>query len=212
MDRSGVLEAIRELAAPLREHMELADVDELLDRGELAVAAAQLKEHAQALGVSSPEYWAELEPVLRACELDGDADDCNLLARLFAGKVPDPFEALSDEARTVLALHADQQVGDVNFFGPLPAAYTQAMWEEDSMPLDGLVVIGEAPSGDVWVADVDAGEAVGVLSHDLVWEGEVTAPRDALIRVAENVAAFVTTAVSGALPIDYWAAREERPG
>ena len=76
----------------------------------------------------------------------------------------------------------------------------------------GLVIFGCAPNGDAWAVDARApGRLVVVLSHDLIWEGRVDSPREALCEAAGSLREALDLARAGRLPIDYWEA-EERAG
>lgn len=121
--------------------------------------------------------------------------------------VADALQWLSARTRALLIEHAGRVVGDLALLRERQIAREsgRASWLKPFR--EDLLIVGSAPNGDAWAIDLRDGEAVGVISHDLVWDREVASARAGMIRVADSLDAALERARVGALPVDFWAAR-----
>jgi hypothetical protein len=112
----------------------------------------------------------------------------------------------------LLARHLGQVCGPVGFVADLhdAAAVSRGVpWRNPGR--HGLWIVGFTASGDAWAVDVQEDERVVLLSHHLLCEGDVVAPRDALCAVADSLADALARAAAGTLPRSYFAAVELPP-
>lgn len=108
-----------------------------------------------------------------------------------------------------LKRHLGSTVGPIELMPTFEDMVAESRGEEWHDPASqGLWIIGTAANGDAWAIDVNEGEQVVVLSHDLVWEDEVETVRDASCVVAVNIAEALEEARSNTLPVDYFSAIE----
>lgn len=108
-----------------------------------------------------------------------------------------------------LKRHLGATVGPILFLPTLEDIVAESKGEEWHDPAShGLWIVGTALNGDAWAVDVNEGEQIVVLSHDLIWEEEVDTVRDAACVVAVNIAEALEEARSNTLPVDYFSAIE----
>jgi len=122
------------------------------------------------------------------------------------------WERIPAACRRALQRAASTTVGELAVLtAPSAAALDrEPLWRDPAAA--GLVAWGVAPNGDLWVYDVTAsGPHVGLLSHDLVWEGQGP-HREAFAPVAGTVAEVLRSAAAGTAPIDFWEARDAAKG
>lgn len=110
------------------------------------------------------------------------------LLRARLGEVVGPIE---------LALSLDQVVQDSR----------DPRWQAPAA--HGLWIVGAAINGDAWALDVQAGERLVVLSHELLLSGEIEDPRDAAHPAAASLAEAL--ARPAALPRDHHEAGQRLP-
>ncbi|MDP2315332.1 MAG: hypothetical protein Q8P41_20715 [Pseudomonadota bacterium] len=109
----------------------------------------------------------------------------------------------------LLKRHLGAVVGPMELMPSLADMVAESRGEEWHDPAaHGIWLIGTAVNGDAWAIDVNEGEQVVVVSHDLVWEDEVETLRDATCVVAANLAEALEEARSNTLPVDYFSAIE----
>lgn len=99
------------------------------------------------------------------------------------------------------------QVGPYSIYPPEAVLQSEDM----SRYLEaGMLQVGHALNGDPVVLRFDSDKcAVGLVSHDQLWEEEVPGPADAYVQVTESVDEYLWRAAERLyLPIDYYAARE----
>ncbi len=110
---------------------------------------------------------------------------------------------------SLLRKHLARVVGPIEVVETLAEVVSESRSEEWRDPAaHDLWIFGRAANGDAWALDVREGERVVVLSHDLLWEEEVTDPREAMCPVADSLADAFEEARSNTLPFDYFSATE----
>ncbi len=123
--------------------------------------------------------------------------------------MPESSPPFSAPVLALLTRNLGAVVGPIEVLPTLADMVAESRGEEWHDPAAlGLWIIGTAANGDAWAIDVEEGEQVVVLSHDLVWEDEVESVREAACVVAANLAEALEEARSNTLPVDYFTAIE----
>src|SRR5688572_15897198 len=94
--------------------------------------------------------------------------------------LPPSSPPFSPATLALVKRHLGVVLGPIEVHDSLAAMVADSTGEQwHDAASEGLWIFGSAGNGDVWAIDVQEGEQVVVLSHDLVWEDEVETVRDA---------------------------------